>query len=67
MDEPTVALVTGASKGIGRAVARALAGSGHTVAVGYRSDPSGAEEAAAEASAGGGRAVAVQIDVADEA
>jgi 3-oxoacyl-[acyl-carrier protein] reductase len=67
MDEPTVALVTGASKGIGRAVARALAGAGHTVAVGYRSDPSGAEDAAAEASAAGGRAVALAIDVADEA
>jgi 3-oxoacyl-[acyl-carrier protein] reductase len=67
MPDPTVALVTGASKGIGRAIAHALAGSGHAVAIGYRSDPSGADEAAAGATSNGGRAVPVEIDVADEA
>jgi 3-oxoacyl-[acyl-carrier protein] reductase len=61
-----VALVTGASRGLGRATAEGLAGAGHPVALGYRSDPAGAEEAAAAVNAGGGRALAVQLDVADE-
>jgi 3-oxoacyl-[acyl-carrier protein] reductase len=67
LPDPTVALVTGASKGLGRSIAVALAGAGHTVAVGYRSDPGGAEDVAAEAGAAGGRASAVEIDVAEEA
>jgi 3-oxoacyl-[acyl-carrier protein] reductase len=67
MADPTVAIVTGASKGIGRAIARALAASGNAVAVGYRSDAAGAEETAAKATASGTRAAAVEIDVTDEA
>jgi 3-oxoacyl-[acyl-carrier protein] reductase len=62
-----VALVTGASRGIGRATALSLARSGLGVALTYRSDRDAAEETAAKAVADGGRAVAVQLDVTDEA
>jgi 3-oxoacyl-[acyl-carrier protein] reductase len=67
MADSTVALVTGGSKGIGQSVALALARSGLTVAVGYLSDPEGAEETMAKAASEGGRAARVLIDVADEA
>lgn len=65
--QPTVALVTGASRAIGSATALALAAAGLSVAVAYRSDEAGAEETAAKAGADGGRAVAVRMDVTDEA
>jgi 3-oxoacyl-[acyl-carrier protein] reductase len=58
------ALVTGASKGIGRAVAQSLAEAGATVVLGYRS---GAEEAEALAAELGGRAVQADVSDADEA
>lgn len=58
--EGKLALVTGASRGIGRAIAQELAAAGATVVVGYRS---GAEEAEALAAEIGGRAL--QADVAD--
>jgi 3-oxoacyl-[acyl-carrier protein] reductase len=62
----TIALVTGASRGIGHASCLALARAGLAVAVGYRSDPEGAEEVVAKATAEGVRSLAVSIDVRDE-
>jgi 3-oxoacyl-[acyl-carrier protein] reductase len=64
--EATVALVTGASRGIGRAAALALARAGLHVAVGYRSDADGAEEVVAKATADGAEAMAVPLDVEQE-
>jgi 3-oxoacyl-[acyl-carrier protein] reductase len=57
--------VTGASKGIGAAVAGALARDGLTVAVGYASDEAGAHATVKSIEAAGGTAVAVHCDVAD--
>jgi 3-oxoacyl-[acyl-carrier protein] reductase len=59
-----VALVTGASRGIGRAVAKLLAGRGATVYLGAR-DAARLAEAVGEIEAGGGRARALALDVAD--
>lgn len=57
------ALVSGASRGIGRAVAVALGAVGHPVACGYASDATAAEETAALVTAAGGAARAVHLDV----
>jgi NAD(P)-dependent dehydrogenase (short-subunit alcohol dehydrogenase family) len=57
------ALVTGASKGIGKGIALELARSGCDVAVNYRSDPGGAARTVAEIEALGRRAFAVYADV----
>jgi 3-oxoacyl-[acyl-carrier protein] reductase len=59
-----VAVVTGASKGIGAGIAKALASEGAAVVVNYASSKEGAERVVAEIVAGGGKAVAVQGDVA---
>jgi len=64
--EVPVAFVTGASRGIGRAVSEGLARAGLAVAVGYRSDPEGAEETAQKIVSDDGRAFALSVDVADE-
>ena len=58
-----VAIVTGASRGIGRAVARRLAAAGAAVVAAARGDH--ADGVAAEIRAGGGRAVGVSVDVTD--
>jgi glucose 1-dehydrogenase len=60
-----VALVTGASRGIGKASAIGLARAGADVAVNYRSHPEEAEETAASIRALGRRAIVLQGDVAD--
>jgi len=59
-----VALVTGASKGIGAAIAKDLAKAGAAVAVNYASSKSGADKVVAEITEAGGKAIAVQGDVA---
>ena len=58
-----VAIVTGASKGIGAAIAKGLAESGAAVAVNYASDKDGADRAVAAIRARGGKAVAIQADM----
>jgi 3-oxoacyl-[acyl-carrier protein] reductase len=58
-----VALVTGGSRGIGRAIALALAGAGATVVVNYRGNQAAADETVAAITAAEGRALAVQADV----
>ncbi len=60
-----VALVTGASRGIGRATATVLAGCGAAVIVNYRGQADAAAEVVAQIEAAGGRATAVQADVSD--
>lgn len=60
-----VALVTGASKGIGAEVARELASRGAAVAVNYSSGKDGAAKIVAEIKAKGGKAIAVQANVGD--
>jgi 3-oxoacyl-[acyl-carrier protein] reductase len=60
-----VALVTGASRGIGAAVARSLADAGYSVAVNYARSADLAEAVVSEITASGGTAIAVQADVSD--
>ena len=61
------ALVTGASRGIGREVALRLAAEGASVAVNYQTGKTEAEGVAAEIGAAGGTAITVQADVSDAA
>ncbi|HVP03100.1 MAG TPA: 3-oxoacyl-ACP reductase FabG [Solirubrobacteraceae bacterium] len=58
-------LVTGGSRGIGAACARALADDGWAVALTYRTSPGGAQETVREIEAAGGRATAIGLDVND--
>jgi 3-oxoacyl-[acyl-carrier protein] reductase len=62
-----VAIVTGASKGIGAGIAKQLAAAGAAVAVNYASSREGAERVVADIKVGGGRAIAVKGDVAKAA
>ena len=57
--------MTGASRGIGAAIARVLAADGRPVGVNYRTDRDGAERVVAEIADGGGRAIALQADITD--
>ncbi len=58
-----VAVVTGASKGIGAAIAKGLAAEGAAVVVNYASSRAGADQVVKQITAGGGKAIAVQGDV----
>ena len=64
---PTRALVTGASRGIGAAIAVRLAAAGHPVIVNYRHDEAGAARVVAAIEDAGGEAVAARFDVGDRA
>lgn len=63
MNEPTTALVTGASKGVGRGIALGLAAAGWDVAVNYNGDQAGAAETAAAVRAAGRASWVLQADV----
>src|SRR2546429_2106897 len=62
-----VAVVTGGARGLGRATARLLAGRGAAVCVNYAAHADAAEALIAEIAAAGGRAIAVEADVAEAA
>src|SRR6201996_8759474 len=59
-----VAVVTGASKGIGAGIAKALGAQGASVVVNYSSDKAGAERTVAEITKAGGKAIAIGASVA---
>ena len=62
-----VALVTGAARGIGRAIAVRLAAGGASVVVNYRGNEAAAQETVAQITAAGGAAVAIKADVSQAA
>lgn len=62
-----VMLITGASRGIGAATARLAAGRGYALCLNYHRQQAAAQALVAEIVQGGGQAIAVQADVADEA
>ncbi|OPG13941.1 SDR family oxidoreductase [Microbispora sp. GKU 823] len=66
MSDQRVAVVSGGSRGIGRAIATTLAARGFAVVVGYQGSASAAAEVVDAVTSAGGRAIAAQADVADE-
>ncbi|MFT4163707.1 MAG: SDR family oxidoreductase [Microlunatus sp.] len=66
MPSDRIALVTGASRGLGAVIARRLAATGWSVAVNYRSDADGAERVVDDIQRAGGMAAAYAADVTDE-
>jgi len=64
--ENKVAVVTGASKGIGTGIAKLLAAAGARVVVNYSSARAGADQVVAEIKADGGKAIAIQGNVSSE-
>ncbi|MEV0233644.1 SDR family oxidoreductase [Nonomuraea sp. NPDC050786] len=67
MSDQRVAVVSGGSRGIGRAIAGKLAAQGSAVVVGYQGSATAAAEVVQAVTEAGGRAIPVQADVADEA
>lgn len=65
--EGQTAIVTGANSGIGEAIARAMAAAGAAVVVNYVTHPEAAQQIVADVTKAGGRALAVEADVSDEA
>lgn len=65
MAQPKVAIVTGSSRGIGRAIAERLGADGASVIVNYQSNAEAAQKVVAAIEANGGQAFAAQADVAD--
>ena len=66
MEQQRIAIVTGGSRGIGRAIAERLAGDGYGVAIAYASNETEASATVAAIEANGGSAIAIKADVADE-
>jgi NAD(P)-dependent dehydrogenase (short-subunit alcohol dehydrogenase family) len=64
---PSIAIVTGASRGIGAAIAKLLGASGYSVAVNFAQDAAAAQSVADQITGAGSRAVAIQGDVSREA
>jgi 3-oxoacyl-[acyl-carrier protein] reductase len=66
MADQRVAVVTGASRGIGRTIATTLAAAGQAVVVGYAGNDAAAKQVVDEITAAGGQAVGARADIADE-